>query len=267
MENVENQTSEIIEEQKEEQLTSEEVNKTYESETPSEKEGGYFGYYIFVAVSAIIGFVIVFFAMRIFLIKAVENGNEFIAANRSLISVFASLIAVILFMLISLVFKKILKKIFLSEIFLYLYIGFLTTAIHTIVFNLTNVKLSEAITVENLNWILAEAIGFTVSTLFAFFADKTIVFKSLNFMPIKVISEFAIFYSGRLASLGIKMVLMAVIIMILKNHIAEAKTCEFYADLSTSVVAIILNYLLSKFIIFKKVKKIEEKEIGNEEQV
>ena len=83
-------------------------------ETNNEKKHeGYFGYYIFVFISAIIGFIFVFFSTRLFIDEVKVVGTTNLVPHKLLISMATSLVAVIIFMFISLVCKKFLKKLFL----------------------------------------------------------------------------------------------------------------------------------------------------------
>ena len=227
-----------------------------------EKHESYFGYYIFVFISAIIGFIFVFFATRLFIDEAKIEGITNLASHKMLIAIVTALIAVIIFMFISLVFKKFFKKLFLSEIFLYIYIGFLTTVINIISFKVLNDILNRGGDENTLGWMVAEVLAFLIAVIFAFLADKLVVFKSYNFIPTKIFSEFGFFISARLITECINIFLMYIIINVLKQ---EAMTGKIIA----SVVVIVLNYLFSKFIIFKKVKvevneeaKVEFKDIN-----
>ncbi len=229
-----------------------EVNK-------EQKHEGYFGYYIFVFISAIIGFIFVFFATRYLIDESKISGATNLASHKMLITIAVSLIAVIIFMFISLVFKKFLKKLFLSEIFLYIYIGFLTTVINVLSFKVLNDALNQGGKENTLGWLVAEVLAFVIAVIFAFFADKLVVFKSYNFIPTKIFAELGLFISARLITEGINIFLMYIIINVLKQ---EAMTGKIIA----SVVIIVLNYLFSKFVIFKKIK-VEVKSESNDEVV
>lgn len=222
-------------------------------ETNNEKKHeGYFGYYIFVFISAIIGFIFVFFSTRLFIDEVKVVGATNLVPHKLLISIATSLVAVIIFMFISLVCKKFLKKLFLSEIFLYIYIGFLTTVINVVSFKVLNDALNQGGGENTLGWMVAEVLAFIVAVIFAFFADKLVVFKSYNFIPTKIFAELGLFISARLITEGINIFLMYVIINVLKQEVMTGK-------IIASVVIIVLNYLFSKFVIFKKIKKVEVK--------
>ena len=210
------------------------------------KEGGYLGYYLFVAVSAIIGFASTFYLVLYGIKVGNEKGVINIAKHQLEFSALIALIAVILFLFITIIFKKFWKKIFFTELFMYLYIGFLTTVISILIFAYFNERLNAGGKEGNLGWMVAEILSFVIAVSFAFICDKILVFKSLNFGIKKMATEFCLFVGGRLASEGIAILIMYVLINILGNK-------EIIAKFIVAIIVIILNYLLSKFIIFKKV--------------
>ena len=230
-----------------------------ENKNVNVEDNGYFSYYIFVFISAIVGFFTVFFVTRLFIDELKLKGIMDLVDKKNIVSVMTSLIAVILFMFISLGFKKLLKKIFLSEVFIYIYIGFMTTMINLISFKLLNEKFNPSLEKNSLGWIVAEVLSFIIAVTFSFFADKLVVFKSYSFVPTKVFSEFGLFVSARLITECINIVIMYVIINVLQNEAMVGK-------ITSSVVVIVLNYLFSKFVIFKKKKEVSEvREVIKEE--
>ena len=240
----------------------EKSEKSKKNDVAPEKQNdkGYFGYYLFVFISAIIGFIIVFFATRFAIDEAVKNGNTGLTAFKPVLSVVVPALAVILFMLISLVFKNFLKRVFLSEIFMYLYIGFLTTAVNLIAFKVLLDELNPSMIEENPNWKAAELIAFIISLIFAFIANKLFVFKSFNFAPVKFFQEFGLFTGGRICTELLNVIIMYIMIDKMGKD-------EFMTKVIACVIVIIVNYLLSKFVIFKKVKKeVENKELNSDEE-
>ena len=236
-------------------IKTQEINeKTYVDENKSSKkeEDGYLGYYLFVAISAVLGFFSVFFLTEQGIKVGNEKGITNITSNVEQLSLVAAVISVVFFMFITIIFKKFWKKIFFTEIFLYLYIGFLTTVISIVVFAHFNVKFNQSGEKGNLGWLVAEILSFVIAVTFAFVCDKIVVFRSLNFRPKKIATEFGLFVGGRLVSEGIAIVLMYILINVLGNK-------ELFAKFIVALIVIILNYLLSKFIIFRKTNKKEEK--------
>ena len=143
--------------------------------------------------------------------------------------------------------KKFIGEIFFAEWFLYLFIGFLTTVINVITMILLNDYFIKINLDKEFSWKAAEIIAFIVAVLFAFFTNKLFVFKSKSF-GLKIIkNEFLKFVFARILSELIVIILMK--IMIDYNHIDLR-----VSKILTSIIAIIFNYVASKFVIFKKSK-------------
>ena len=217
-----------------------------EKDSIESKEEGFFGYYLFVFISAIIGFVAVFFMCRIGIVALKESGRVDLMQNRTLISCVAALISVILFMFIALGLKSILRKFFLSEIFLYLYMGVLTTIVNIVAFEIFKDKFATTLQ-SSTSWKVAEIIAFIIAVIFAFITNKIFVFKSLSVNPFKIFSELGMFLGARVITECINFFIMW--IMIDKNGKNESLT-----KIIASVIVIVTNYIFSKFIIFKKKK-------------
>lgn len=232
-----------------------EVKNTDSKELDKVENESYAGYNAFVFISAIIGFISVLFLTRIGIDKANEKNLFNLVDNKLIISIFAALIFVILFMFFALSLKKFLKKIFLSEIFLYLYMGVLTTVVNVVSYELIRNSLSNKIQDSNLTWKIAEVVAFIIAVIFAFVTNKIFVFRSFSINPAKVFSELGMFFGARVITEGINFFIMW--IMIDKNNYDE-----FLSKIIASVVVIVLNYIFSKFIIFKRkkeeIKKVEE---------
>lgn len=215
------------------------------------KKEGFFSYYVFVFISAIIGYVMLYFLVRLYILKNPEKLGTFIVSNQRLLGIFAPLIAAFLFIFIALIFKKFLKIIFLSEIFLYLYMGVLTTAVNIISFELIRNMLSGSSMGESMIWKVAEICAFIIAVVFAFITNKLFVFKSYSINIMNIFSELGMFVGARLITEGINFFIMWFMI--------DKKGCdEFTTKVIASVIVIVLNYIFSKFIIFKKKKNVEK---------
>lgn len=136
------------------------------------------------------------------------------------------------------------KRFIKSEIFLYLFIGFLTTVINVLVFEI----LRRALNVNSdggIAWKVAEVISFIVAVVFAFFANKLVVFKSSDMSFSVIGKEITSFFTAR--------VITEVINIIIMWYMIDLKNCnELFTKIIASIVVIVLNYIFSKFIIFKK---------------
>ena len=132
------------------------------------------------------------------------------------------------------------KKIWLKikEYFLYLLFGGLTTVVNYAVYLLLLYvfKMQSVLLVNAIAWVAAVA--------FAYVTNKIWVFES-KAKGIQVLREIGEFVLGRLLTLGIEELMLWVFcdIMNLNNIVIK---------LIASVVTIVLNYVFSKFIIFKK---------------
>lgn len=136
------------------------------------------------------------------------------------------------------------KKFLKSELFLYLFIGFLTTVVNIAAFALLK-KAFNASSDSNANWKIAEVLAFIIAVIFAFITNKLLVFKSAD-MSLKVIGkEFSTFVTARIITELINFIIMW--------YMIDNKKCnEMFTKILASVVVIVLNYIFSKFIVFKK---------------
>ena len=233
--------NQAVEEKKEPEVVNESVQNA--------DDKGYFKYYLFILFNSILGFIfILYFSRPLFDILAEKNiinlnslkfiPNVILAATLSM-----------LFMLITIVFKKFFRKFLFSEIVLYMYIGLLTTAINVISWNFFFNLIKKFVVSESVAWKVAEVIAFIVAVIFAFFADKIFVFKSYGFKPSELFSEMGAFFSARIIT---ELINIGIMYFIIDKQNKE----PFFGKVVASIVVIVLNYLFSKFVIFKK-KKIE----------
>lgn len=255
MEENQNQNESVVNENTEVEVKKEETvtenHNTTETTSEVVHKEGFFSYYVFVFISAIIGYVMLYFLVRLYILKNPEKLGTFIVTNQRLLGIFAPLIAAFLFIFIALIFKKFLKIIFLSEIFLYLYMGVLTTAVNIISFELIRNMLSGSSMGESMIWKVAEICAFIIAVVFAFITNKLFVFKSYSINIMNIFSELGMFVGARLITEGINFFIMWFMI--------DKKGCdEFTTKVIASVIVIVLNYIFSKFIIFKKKKNVEK---------
>ena len=99
--------------------------------------------------------------------------------------------------------------------------------------------------VLNLYYLIANAFAWIVALIFSFLANKYYVFESRSFKKKVWLKEAAEFFGARGMACGIDMggmYLLVSIIEINQNH----------AKLIVTLIVIIINYILSKFWIFKK---------------
>lgn len=139
---------------------------------------------------------------------------------------------------------KIYKK--YEELINYLIIGILTTVVSLATYYLLTLTILDANNKVYLQ--IANIISWLASVTFAYFTNRKFVFKVKNKSNIK---ECLNFYISRISTLLIDMIIMYIFVSRLKfdNKIVK---------LIAQVVIIILNYILSKFIVFKSSKEVEK---------
>ena len=127
-----------------------------------------------------------------------------------------------------------------EEIINYLIIGVLTTVISLIsyylcVFTFLDPK-------NGIELQIANIISWIISVTFAYFTNKTFVFKSKSNNKIK---ECMSFYASRVATLLLDMLMMFILVTSLNFNDKISKVV-------VQIVVIVLNYIFSKLFVFKK---------------
>lgn len=133
---------------------------------------------------------------------------------------------------------KLIKK--YNEVIRYLIIGILTTLVSLSVYYVLVFTIFDPH--KPLDLQIVNIISWVISVTFAYFTNRKFVFKTTHKITIY---EAINFYTSRLSTLGIDMFLMYLLVTV----------CNFndkIIKLIVQVIIIILNYLLSKFIVFKK---------------
>lgn len=122
-----------------------------------------------------------------------------------------------------------------KQFFSYLIFGVLTTLVNIIVYYLFS-------SVLNINYLISNGIAWIISVTFAYITNKLYVFESDNK---NVIIELIKFYISRLTTGVIDIVLMWLFVGIFIVN-------DMYAKIIVNIIVIILNYIFSKFFIFKE---------------
>lgn len=138
--------------------------------------------------------------------------------------------------------KKI-KELFFKykEIVYYGIFGVLTTIINYVSYILFTRLFGFNIFISNLlAWIL--------SVIFAFITNKIIVFKSKEFTLKVLIKEISSFILARLFSLLLDMLILYIMSDLIGIN-------DLIVKIISNIIVIIVNYILSKFIIFKNRNK------------
>jgi putative flippase GtrA len=125
-----------------------------------------------------------------------------------------------------------------KEIILYLVFGVLTTAVNIATYALCTRLLSLDVYVSNtIAWIL--------SVLFAYLTNRKYVFESKTKTFNEKFKELILFYWYRLLTFAVDMALMFVMVNMMNID-------DMISKIVVNIIVIILNYIFSKFLIFKK---------------
>ncbi len=139
---------------------------------------------------------------------------------------------------------KIYKK--YEELINYITIGIFTTIVSLTTYYLLTLTILD---VNNKIYLqIANIISWVAAVTFAYLTNRKYVFKVKKSWNIK---ECLKFYMSRLSTLLIDMIIMYIFVSVLKfdNKIVK---------LIAQTIIIILNYILSKFIVFKSSKEVEK---------
>ncbi|HIS69284.1 MAG TPA: GtrA family protein [Candidatus Gallacutalibacter stercoravium] len=139
--------------------------------------------------------------------------------------------------------KKLIKKLLTKEMILYLVFGVLTTAINLVTFSLCY----RFLPVATPQWltVCASCIAWLVAVVFAFVTNKLFVFESKSTDKRVMTHEILTFFGARVFSQLVDMGGMLLLVNLLMWN----------ADLSKllmNVLVVIINYVLSKLVIFTK---------------
>ena len=134
----------------------------------------------------------------------------------------------------------IIKQLFIKykAIILYLIFGVSTTVISILIYALCT-------RVFGLGYYSSNILSWIGSVTFAFFTNRKIVFSSEANTISNKIKEFILFYISRIATLVFESVILYLGITLLQIN-------DLMVKIFANVLVIILNYVLSKFLIFRK---------------
>ena len=132
---------------------------------------------------------------------------------------------------------KIFHKFVNRESVTYIIFGVLTTAVDWVTYTI--------LWKMGADYRISTALSWAAAVLFAFVTNKLFVFRSFSLNPVRLWREFASFVTARAATGILTMVMMVVMVSGLEWN-------EFVAKLIVSAVNLVLNYIFSKWFIFKK---------------
>ena len=125
-----------------------------------------------------------------------------------------------------------------KEFLLYAFFGILTTLVNIVSYYL----LYNMLFIKN---VPAVIISWALSVAFAFFTNKLFVFESRSFKLSIVLRESATFFSARLFTGVLDVIIMYIAVDLLLLD-------SLFWKIVSNVIVVILNYILSKIWIFKK---------------
>lgn len=120
----------------------------------------------------------------------------------------------------------------LKELISYIIVGGCTTLVNFVIYAIL-------IKISNQGWLIANVISWLGAVIFAFYANKYFVFKSVSGSKEEVYQFFIL----RLATLIVENILLFIAIQLLNSD-------EMLAKIIVSVVTVIANYGFCKFKIF-----------------
>ena len=139
-----------------------------------------------------------------------------------------------------------------KEIINYIIFGVLTTVVNFAVFWLFNRLLGKNF------YLLSNVIAWIVAVAFAYVTNRIWVFESKVTTVKGILLEVSEFFLARLFSLVVEEAGLLILVNLLKFKVLSFDlfsfnvTGEMLAKVLLAVVVVILNYIFSKFIIFKK---------------
>lgn len=142
-----------------------------------------------------------------------------------------------------------------AEIIRYLIIGILTTLVSLGTYYALTLTVLDPEDIFQLQ--VANVISWIVSVLFAYFTNRSFVFKVKDS---HILSEFFKFVLSRVFTLLVDMAIMFIFVSLL--HLDDK-----IIKLITQVIVIVLNYILSKFLVFIKPKEAKEPKESKDNKV
>lgn len=121
-----------------------------------------------------------------------------------------------------------------KELISYTFFGILTSVINIVVYLLFTDSF-------HINYIVSNIIAWAISVLFAYVTNRIWVFESKNE---NIVKEIFLFYSGRFFTVIVDTAFMILFIDFL--HFGNS-----FSKIVVAIIVIILNYVISKLVVFK----------------
>lgn len=140
----------------------------------------------------------------------------------------------------------VIRKVVSREVFFYLLFGVLTTVVNFITLAIFN---------KFVDIMVSNVIAWVAAVIFAYITNKLFVFDSKSWKLDVLAKEIPSFAGARVLTLGIEE--LGILIMIKWLHLDVALTIgpvggEFIIKAILAVIVVLLNYVFSKLLIFKK---------------
>lgn len=148
--------------------------------------------------------------------------------------------------------KKLFRALVNRETVTYIIFGVLTTAVSFLTFKAFDVVF------HGKYYLLSNTISWIAAVAFAYVTNKLFVFESKTWSVDVIKKEIPSFVSARIASYLIEQVGMFLLVTVLgfKDKVFDfviiSLSGKMTAKAIVSVLVVVINYVLSKFIIFKK---------------
>ena len=143
-----------------------------------------------------------------------------------------------------------LKKLLNRETLTYLFFGVLTTLVDTLVFWLTKKWLGD----DDLHVQICHAIAFFTATAFAYVTNKLWVFDSRSWAWRVIRREIPAFFGGRIVSYFVSagLLLLCTDVLRVGRYSLLGVDGIVLARLAISFFVVVLNYLFSKLLVFRR---------------
>lgn len=124
------------------------------------------------------------------------------------------------------------------EMIMYIIMGIFTTAVNISSFYIL-------VEILDTDYKTATVIAWILSVLFAYITNKIYVFQQKTSGMRSLMRELTAFFSVRLLSLGIDLGMMILLV-------SQFHTNETLAKILDNIVIVVVNYIASKWLVFKK---------------
>lgn len=125
-----------------------------------------------------------------------------------------------------------------KEIINYIIFGALTTLVNFFVYFI-------CIDMFSIHYLIANIIAWILSVIFAYISNRLFVFEKVNFSIKSIFREITLFFGARLLSGLIETGALFIMVSLLAIS-------DKISKLLVAVIVVILNYIFSKLIVFKK---------------